>query len=457
MTFQPTASLGRFIHQWKKQTLPTEVADKAAFCLLDAIGLALLARDEKTSAAVRSVLPPATHPARTARVWADGARVTAADAVLANAVAIHAQFHDDSDNASWSHPGSFVVSVALAGGELVDAPMGDVLKAIAIGYDATEWLGAKERVARGLIERGIRTSPTLGTIGASAAAAAVLGLDEPQAINAIGIASSITGGVLEPVGSGSDEWRVQNGHAARGGLLAAQLAQKGVLGAPQGLEGAKGLARALAGLSETPVEWSTPPRIEAVLDICAKPWATLGDNMSVVLAAKLIRDTGVDHRRIAKVIVKVWRHYAEYPGTAYCGPFVRVAQALASMTFSTAAILVHGALEYDIPLDHREDNDILRLVPLVEIVPDDDGGPYDADVEVTLVDGTKVARSARQAPRTLLFHDRQMASELIERRLVAAGLQRGTGASLASSVFGVIDGKQSLTARVFVASVIGKK
>jgi 2-methylcitrate dehydratase PrpD len=457
MTLQPTASLGHFVHQWGRRKLPAEVADKAAVCLLDAIGLALIARHEKTSAAVRAVLPSATDPERTARVWADGSRVTAADAVLANAVAIHAQFHDDSDNASWSHPGSFVVSVALAGGELIDAPMNDVLSAVAIGYDATEWLGAKERVARGLIERGIRTSPTLGTIGASAAAAAILGLDEVQATNAIGIASSITGGVLEPVGSGSDEWRVQNGHAARGGLLAAQLAQKGVLGAPQGLEGAKGLARALAGLSETPAEWSAPPRIEAVLDICAKPWATLGDNMSVVIAAKLIRDTGVDHRRIAKITVKVWRHYAEYPGTAYCGPFVRVAQALASMTFSTAAILVHGALEYDIPLDHREDKDILRLVPLVEIVPDDGGGPYDADVEVVLVDGTKIARSARQAPRALLFHDRPTASELLERRLVAAGRPQGTGAGLASTVFDVIDGKQSITVRAFVASVIGQR
>jgi len=455
MTLQPTASLGRFVRHSMQRPLPAAVADKAAFCLLDCIGLALLAREEKTAAAVRGLLPRTTDPERTARVWADGSRVGAADAVLANAVAIHAQFHDDSDNASWSHPGSFIVSVALAGGELVDASMSDVLKAVAVGYDSTEWLGAKERVARGLIERGIRTSPTLGTIGAAAAAGAILGLDEPQATNAVGIASSITGGVLEPVGSGSDEWRVQNGHAARGGLLAAQLARNGILGAPHGLEGPKGLARALAGLSETPAEWSSPPRIEAILDICAKPWATLGDNMSVVIAGKLIRDAGIDHRQISKIRVKVWRHYAEYPGTAYCGPFVRIAQAIASMTFATAAILVYGELEYDIPQNHREDADILRLVPLVEIEPDDNGGPYDADVEVTLADGTKIARSARQAPRTLLFHDRPTATALIEQRLVRTGRPNGTGSDLAATLFDLVDGKRSIAAREFVTRVIG--
>ena len=42
-----------------------------------------------------------------------------------------------------------------------------------------------------------------------------------------------------------------------------------------------------------------------------------------------------------------------------------------------------------------------------------------------LVDGTKIGRSARQAPRALLFHDRPTASELLERRLVAAGTLMG--------------------------------
>jgi len=74
-----------------------------------------------------------------------------------------------------------------------------------------------------------------------------------------------------------------------------------------------------------------------------------------------------------------------------------------------------------------------------------------------LIDGTKIARSARQAPRALLFHDRPTASDLLERRLVAAGRPPGTGASLASTVFDVIDGKRSITARAFVASVVGQE
>ena len=453
---QPTGLLGRFASDWSKSVLPGQVRDKAAVCLLDAFGLALTAEREKTAAAVRSLLPPVDDVARSATVWCDGARVGLADAVLANAVAVHAQFHDDSDNDSWTHPGSFIIPVALALGEAVDLPLRRALNAIAVGYAATAWVGAKERVARALIERGIRTSPTIGTIGAAATAAAMLGLDHAQSASAIGIASSITGGVLEPVGSGADEWRVQVAHAARGGVLAAQLAQRGVIGSPQGLEGRNGLARALAGLNETPPEWAQPPAIDLVLGICAKPFATLGDNMSVVLAAKLLRETGIDHRRIRKVKVKVWTHYAEYQGTNFRGPFKRVIQALASMTFSAAAMLVYGELEYDKPQDHREDLDILRLVPLIEIEPDDGGNPYDADVTVELDDGTSATRSASEAPRSLLFHDRPTAAALFEKRLVATGRTRGAGTAQAQQLFDCVDGTRDPSCRDFVRQLTSR-
>lgn len=449
---QPTSLLGRFVSEWSTATLPPAVADKAAVCLLDGIGLSLLAADERTAAAVRKVLPRVVDESLSARVWVGRARVGLADAVLANAVAIHAQFHDDSENDSWTHPGSFIIPVALALGEAADAPLGKALNAIAVGYSATAWVGAKERVARGLIERGIRAQPTLGTIGAAATAAAMLNLSGNQAASAVGMASSITGGVLEPVGSGADEWRVQSGHAARGGLLAAQLARSGVIGSPRGLEGKHGLARAMAGLHSTPPEWGEPPTIDLILGACAKPFATLGDNMSVVLAAKLLHESGIEHGRIHKVTVKVWRNYAEYPGTDFRGPYERVIQALASMCFSTAAMLVYGELEYDKPQDHREDASILRLVPLVEIVPDDNGNPYDADVTVELDDGTCAMRSASQAPRSLLFHDRPTATSLFMQRLNATGRRDGGG--IAKALFDCVDGSKELTCREFLDAVL---
>jgi 2-methylcitrate dehydratase PrpD len=437
-TIGATARLGRFVADTATRTLPPEVAAKAAFCLLDALGLALLAGTEKTVVAINALLTPL--PDGAARVWGDGRRVALADAVTANAVAVHAQFHDDTDYSSWTHPGSLVVPVAVALAESADAPLSEVLRAIAVGYDAIEWLGARDEVARGLIERGIRTSPTLGTVAAAASAAAVLRLDRAQAANAIGIASSITGGALEAVRSGSDEWRIQNAHAARGGLLAAQLAQQGIAGAAQGLEGPKGLLRALAGLDAVPAVWHETPRIDAILGVSAKPWATLGDNMSAVIAAKLLRERPQPAARIAKITIRIWRHFTEYPGTSYRGPFERVTQALASMAFATAAMLVCGELEYDISAERRNDRRILDLIPLISIEPDDLGTPYDATVTVEFEDGTVMTNSADEGNASQLFHDRATATALFENRLTRSGYPAGTGASAAAAAIDAATG-----------------
>jgi 2-methylcitrate dehydratase PrpD len=455
-TESATALLGSFAAA--PGLIPSNVREKAAFCLLDVVGLSLLAHDERTTLAVQSLLTSLTaETAGTARVWCSGACVPVSEAVFANSVAAHAQFHDDTDYSSWTHPGSLIVPLAVSLADSRDASIEEALDAIVVGYDAIEWLGADAEVGRALIERGVRTSPTLGTVAAAAAAANLLGLNAEQATSAIGIASSITGGVLETVRSGSDEWRIQNGRAASGGLLAAELARNGVQGAPMGLEGPKGLARSLAGLTAPPARWKRTPRIDAILGVSAKPWATLGDNMSAVVAAKILHDRGVDAEQIRRIRIRIWRHFTEYPGTSYRGPFDRIGQALASMAFGTACMLTYGELEYDKSVAHRTDSKILELIHRVEIEPDDHGDPYKADVEVTLSDGSVVKASASEAPATQLFHDRATAVALFEARLLRTGYRKGIGSSAAHALLEVIDRRAGTGMRGWIDSLSPSK
>lgn len=439
-----TGRLGAFVARCATEGLPGPVLQKAAICLLDAIGLAHIGRDEATAAAMRSVLTPVPEGPHTARVWADGARAPLSEAVTANAVAVHAHFHDDSDHPSWSHPGSLIVPVAGSLGEAEASPLQTVLRAIVAGYATLEWLGADEVVARALIGRGIRTSPTLGTVGAAASAAVGLGLDATQATNAVAIATSLTGGVLEPVRCGSDEWRVQNVHAARGGLLAAQLAREGVLGAPDGLEGPKGLLRALAGLNETPRRWREDPRPEAILEAMAKPFATLGDNMPPSLTAKLIHDAGLDIDTVRSITVRMWRPYTEYPGTNFKGPFERPVQTQASTAFAVAAMLAYGELEYDVALARRQDPKILRLVDRTTMEPHD-RTHLDAAVVVELADGSRVERRSEESPPNLVFQDPPTATAVLEERLTRCGFPVRTGQAIAGTVFDAAAGKGHLS------------
>ena len=233
---QPTALSGPFRQRLGPQAAADRRRRQGPRCACStASAWQLLAENERTAAAVRAVVQPISDQSRSARVWVDGARVGLADAVLANAVAVHAQFHDDSENDSWTHPGSFIIPVATALGELADAPLSTMLNGIAVGYSATTWLGAKERIARALIDRGIRTSLTLGTIGAAATAARCsrsIRCSRPMrsvslrasraACSSRSAAVPTSGACRSAMRPGADCWR-------------RSLAQRGVLGSPQGL------------------------------------------------------------------------------------------------------------------------------------------------------------------------------------------------------------------------------
>ena len=454
-TVNATSRLGSFAAATAAGELAPEVAGKAAICLLNSLGLALAARDEPTAVAARAITTHVAPGPRTARIWADGKHAPLSEAVLANGIAVHAHFQDDTDHDSWTHPGSLISPVAICLGETLDAPLRVVLTALTAGYSTLKWLGAGEVVARGLIGRGVRTSPTFGTIGAAAAGAVMLGLDAVRAANAIAIAACTTGGTLEPVRCGSDEWRVQNGRAAHGGLIAAELAARGVQGAPEALEGPKGLLRSLAGLDRVPDAWLQAPDTATMIGIMAKPFATLGDNMSAVLAAHLLHRDRIDLSLMKRITVTIWRPYTEYPGTSFKGPFTRTVQTQASTAFAVAAMLRHGRLNYDMGVEHRQDPEIMALVEKTTIEPDDIGTHLDATVEIEMVDGTRHRRTAREASKTLVFQDEARATKVFEARLAGSGIPAGQGSKLAAEVFASARNGGSMPLRALLDRLAG--
>jgi 2-methylcitrate dehydratase PrpD len=456
-TANAASRLGTFAATTAASALAPEVAVKAAICLLDSLGLAVAARDEPTAMAARAMTTQVVPGPRTARIWADGKHASLSEAVLANGIAVHAHFQDDTDHDSWTHPGSLIAPVAISLGETLDAPLRSVLNGLAAGYSTLKWLGADEAVARGLIGRGVRTSPTFGTIGAAAAGAGLLGLDAARAANAIAIAACTTGGTLEPVRCGSDEWRVQNGRAAHGGLIAAELAARGVQGAPDALEGPKGLLRSLAGLDLVPDAWLRAPDPATMIGIMAKPFATLGDNMSAVLAAHLLHRDRIDLSRIRRIVVTIWRPYTEYPGTSFKGPFTRTVQTQASTAFAVAAMLRYGRLDYDMGVEHRQDPEIMALVEKTTVEPDDVGTHLDATVEIEMGDGARHRRTAKDAPRTLIFQDEARATEVFESRLAGSGSPAGAASWLAAEVFASVRKDGSMPIRAVLARLAGSQ
>jgi 2-methylcitrate dehydratase PrpD len=170
-------------------------------------------------------------------VLAFGDRVPALWAAFANGAMAHCLDYDDQT--PWGqHSASSVVPAALAVAERRGGVSGrELITAIAIGQD----IFARLRRNVGW-RKDWNLSTVLGVFAGAAAASRVLGLDEKRTIHALGIASMQSSGVMEVVaGTGSDLRALYAGFSAKGAVLAALLAEKGVTGVEHLFEGDYGV------------------------------------------------------------------------------------------------------------------------------------------------------------------------------------------------------------------------
>ncbi|MGH9254132.1 MAG: MmgE/PrpD family protein, partial [Vicinamibacterales bacterium] len=175
-------------------------------------------------------------------VLGTGARTGASWAALANGVAAHALDYDDMCFVSLAHPSCALFPAALAACELTHASGRALLDAYVVGFELECRLGTVMN-PRHYHERGWHCTSTIGTIGAAAAAARVLGLEPVEAAHALGIAASSACGLKENLGSMVKP--LHAGMAARNGILAALLAQRGFRAGERSLDGPQGFLAAM--------------------------------------------------------------------------------------------------------------------------------------------------------------------------------------------------------------------
>jgi 2-methylcitrate dehydratase PrpD len=163
-------------------------------------------------------------------------------AALANGVAAHSLDYDDMCFVSLAHPSCALVPAILAAGELVHARPAALLDGYVIGFELECRLGNVMN-PRHYHERGWHCTSSIGTVGAAAAAARVLGLDANAARHALGIAASSACGLKENIGSMVKP--LHAGMAARNGVVAAQLARSGFTSSPHAIDGPQGYLAAM--------------------------------------------------------------------------------------------------------------------------------------------------------------------------------------------------------------------
>jgi 2-methylcitrate dehydratase PrpD len=238
MTIEPaTQQLAQFLVESRWRDIPGEVRHEAKRSVMNFVGTALGGcRDEAVAVALEA-LAPFFGPAP-ATVIGRSERPDALNAAFLNAVSANVLEFDDTHLGSVIHPMAPVAPALFGLAELRRAAGEELLHALILGVETECRIG--NAVSPSHYRRGWHITSTCGVFGAAAAAGKLLRLDRRHMVWALGNAAAQSAGLIESLGSMAKSISV--GNAARNGLAAALLAERGCTGPDQPIEGTYGFA-----------------------------------------------------------------------------------------------------------------------------------------------------------------------------------------------------------------------
>jgi 2-methylcitrate dehydratase PrpD len=365
---------------------------KRAF--LDTIAVTLLGARmsaPRTVAALEFARPGASS----ASVFGMGRRTDVLGAALINGTSSHAELFDDNSAPMIAHPSGPLVSALLPLAQSRCASGRAVIEAYAAGFEVGVKLG--RMLNPQLYEKGWHATRVLGVIGATAACARLIGLDAARATNALGIATSMAGGIRQNFGTMTMSLHV--GLTARDAIHAALLAERGFGADPAAFEGKYGFFQTFAGHTPALLALGEPFELLAS-GIIFKPFPSGAPTHAAVDAAlALRRQLDGNMRAIAKVrcYVHRWNEMTLRDDDPR-DPL----QAKVSLRFCVAAALLHGRLTYREFSENALADPVLQAlmrrvhVTISDDLPDNQEFPAELRIETT--DGAVLTHRSEVPP-----------------------------------------------------------
>jgi 2-methylcitrate dehydratase PrpD len=245
-----TVRLAQYATAIRYQEIPPEVLQRAKDCIADTVATILFGAQFPWSQMIIAQARRMGSGGKCA-ILGTGANVCALAAALAHGAMTHAFEQDNLTSPdSGAHPGAALVSSGLAVAQERGSSGRELLTAFVAGAEVMVRIGRATK--RTNEARGFHAPGTLGPFGAAVASGKLMQFDATKMTNALGIAGSTSGGLLEFAHSGTGAMvkRLHLGRAAEGGVLAASLAADGFTGPTTVLEGSAGFLNAFCNQSD---------------------------------------------------------------------------------------------------------------------------------------------------------------------------------------------------------------
>jgi 2-methylcitrate dehydratase PrpD len=235
-------NISRFLVRSSWEDVPQSVRHEATRTLVHWVGCAVGGCAHDTvERAVRAQIAMACGGS--ARVFGRGELLSAPAAACVNGISSHVLDFDDTQLGPTNvHPTGPVASALFALAELKHLTGADFLHALILGIEIECRLA---NVVFSSANRGWHVTGAVGTLGAAAACAKALRLDEQQTMYALGIGTTQIIGLREMFGTMCKS--LHTGRAADNGLISAMLAAEGYTAPSTAIDGIAGYAQVVNG------------------------------------------------------------------------------------------------------------------------------------------------------------------------------------------------------------------
>ena len=352
-------------------------------------------------------------------LWGRAERVSASQAAFINGVAGAALDFDSVHQTSLLHPAVITVPVALSLGALLRVSGEDVVNAHLVGCEVMCRISlATPRQSNWF------PASVFGIYGATATAAQLLGLDTEQTLNAYGLALAQTSGTKQAIMERTLAKRYQTAFAVRAGLLAAQLAARGVTAAEQFLDGPAGLFalyepgdvnKICEGLGEEFIFEQTTIK---------KYPSCLCTHVAIEGIRRLKEKHKLEPKDVKDITVTITEYMNKLVGGEYKPGVDPQVAAQFSIKYAVACMLKHGNMTLgDIDPQAATDPEMVRLAQSIniQIFDEYDGHVAPARVSISLNNGETHSEMVTEVPNAV---DGAAATDHFQTKIIDC-LQRG--------------------------------
>jgi len=358
-----SGQLARHVAGTRFEAMPPAVLDAAKLFMLDTLAVAWAGSDAPGCREAHALLVDESGRADST-AWVYGGSLPAMSAAFINGMTSSALDFDSIGRKANVHINIAVLPAALAIAQKQHASGRDFLAAAVIGSDLVYRLGVSAEYPN----RGFHYTGTFGVFGAAAAAARLLGLDADKTQQALGLAFAQAAGTQQSNIQPSLAKRMLSAFAARSGVYAALLAQRGITAPSEVIEGKFGFYQLYQAGDPVRLLEELGRRFEGV-NVNIKKYPSCGCNHTTIDAMlKLTREYDLKPDDVQSVEVTITPYMNRIVGGEYDPSHDAQVAAQFNMRYTVACVLMRRKLGLaEIQEDVARDPAIAAHIPKVTI------------------------------------------------------------------------------------------